>query len=121
GTDVVSENFYLRGIEEENYRAIRDLPKVKINATTQAVKQGSLWTLTTELNNPSNQPALMVHLKAIREKSGDRILPAIYSDNYVALMPGEKKTIRTELYDSDTRGEKPAIVIDGFNVSSGVN
>ena len=54
----------------------------------------------------------MVRLKAVREKSGDRILPAIYSDNYVALMPGERRTIRTELEDADTRGEKPAIVIE---------
>jgi hypothetical protein len=54
----------------------------------------------------------MVKLKAVREKSGDRILPAIYSDNYIALMPGESRTIRTELEDADTRGEKPAIAIE---------
>jgi len=46
----------------------------------------------------------MVRVKAVREKTGDRILPAIYSDNYVALMPGEKRVIRTELADAaDTR------------------
>jgi len=28
----------------------------------------------------------MVRLKAVREKERDRILPAIYSDNYIALM-----------------------------------
>jgi hypothetical protein len=55
-------------------------------------------------------------LKAVREKSGDRILPAIYSDNYVALMPGERRTIRTELEHADTRGERPKMVVEGFNV-----
>jgi hypothetical protein len=68
--------------------------------------------LTTQVHNPAKTPALMVKLKAVREKSGDRILPAIYSDNYIALMPGESYTIRTELQDADTRGEKPAIVIE---------
>jgi hypothetical protein len=58
----------------------------------------------------------MVRVKAVREKSGDRILPALYDDNYVALMPGEKRTIRTELENEDTRGERPRIVVDGFNV-----
>jgi hypothetical protein len=57
----------------------------------------------------------MVRLKAVREKSGDRILPAIYSDNYVALMPGERRTIRTELANADTRGERPRMVVEGFN------
>lgn len=47
-----------------------------------------------------------------REKSGDRILPAIYSDNYIALMPDESRTIRTELEDADTRGERPKIAIE---------
>ena len=72
--------------------------------------------MATELRNTSAQPALMVRVKAVREKSGDRILPAIYSDNYVALMPGERRTIRTELEDADTRGERPRMVVEGFNV-----
>jgi hypothetical protein len=116
GTDTVSENFYLRGVEEGNYRTIRDLPKVKLEVATQVTKQGSRWLLTTDLSNLSDHPALMVRVKAIREKSGDRILPAIYSDNYVALMPGEHRAIQTTLEDSDTRGEKPQMVIDGFNL-----
>jgi hypothetical protein len=62
-------------------------------------------------------PALMVRVKAVREKSGDRILPALYSDNSIALMPGEKRTIQTELEDADTRGERPRIVIEGFNLA----
>lgn len=74
------------------------------------------WFLTTELHNASTAPALMVRVTSVREKSGDRILPAITSDNYVALMPGERRTIRTEVEDTDTRGERPGIVVDGFNV-----
>jgi hypothetical protein len=60
----------------------------------------------------------MLRVKAVREKSGDRILPAIYSDNYVALMPGEKRTVKTELEDADTRAERPRIVLEGFNLES---
>ena len=58
----------------------------------------------------------MVKLKAVRNKSGDRILPALYSDNYFALMPGERRTIATELEDADTRGEGPRVVVEGFNI-----
>jgi hypothetical protein len=58
----------------------------------------------------------MIRLKAVREKSGDRILPAIYSDNYISLMPNEHRTLRTELKHADTRGETPRIVVEGFNV-----
>jgi hypothetical protein len=60
----------------------------------------------------------MTRLKVVREQSGDRILPAIYSDNYIALMPGESRTIKTELNHADTRGEKPRMVVGGFNIDS---
>ncbi|MGE5644998.1 MAG: glycosyl hydrolase 2 galactose-binding domain-containing protein [Acidobacteriota bacterium] len=117
GSETVSENFYWRGTEDGNFRALRELPKVKLDATTRAERQGARWLLTTELRNPAREPALMVRVKAVREKSGDRILPALYSDNYVALMPGESKVIRTELADADTRGEAPRVVVEGFNVA----
>jgi beta-galactosidase/beta-glucuronidase len=115
GSQVISENFYLHGVQEDNFKAIRELPKVKLEASTKTERQGAKWLLTTELYNPSAQPALMVRLKAVREKSGDRILPAIYSDNYVALMPGERRSIRTELAQADTRGERPRMAVEGFN------
>ena len=68
------------------------------------------------MQNTSKTPALLVHLKAVRERSGDRILPALYDDNYLTLMPGEKRGMRTELEEADTRGERPAIAVDGFNM-----
>jgi len=111
----ISENFYWRGLEEGNFKAIRDIPKAKLESSTQIKHKGQQWYLTTELNNPSEHPALMVRLKVVREKSRDRILPVIYSDNYVFLMPGEQRTITMELEHADTRGEKPAVVISGFN------
>jgi hypothetical protein len=115
GGRTVSDNFYLRGLEEYNFTAIRSLPKVQVKAATKVERQGSRWVLTTELRNTSRAPALMVRVKAVRRRSGDRILPAIYSDNYVALMPGERRTIRTELQNADTRGERPRVVVEGFN------
>jgi hypothetical protein len=117
GGETVSENFYWRGLEDGNFRALRDLPQVTLEASTRVERQSSRWVLVTSLNNTGGQPALMVRIKAVREKSGDRILPALYSDNYIAVMPGEKRTIQTELEDADTRGERPRIVIDGFNLA----
>jgi hypothetical protein len=136
GAEVVSDNFYLRGLEETqsapvagrggfgggpttlgyNLTAIRQLPKATVEATTTTEQKGSRWLLTTVLRNTSSTPALMVRVKAVRSTSGDRILPALYSDNYVALMPGEKRTIKTELENEDTRGERPRAVVEGFNV-----
>jgi hypothetical protein len=117
GTMVVSRNDYVRSLVEGDYRAIRQLAKARVGATTTVKREGEIWRLTTELQNASAWPALMTRVKAVRAVSGDRILPAIYSDNYVLLMPGEHRTIETELQHADTRGETPKIVVSGFNVA----
>jgi len=80
-------------------------------------RHGSEWQIKMELRNVSKAPALMVRVKAVRSKSGDLIVPSLFSDNYIALMPGEKSTIAISLNDADTRGEKPRIVVLGFNLA----
>jgi hypothetical protein len=117
GTEVVSTNFYWRGTEEGNYRALRDLPKATVDAMTQGSHMNDRWFMTTNLHNTSAVPALMVRVKAVRGKTRDRILPALYSDNYIALMPGERRNIVTEFADADTRGEPPDFVVEGFNLT----
>ncbi|HUJ44934.1 MAG TPA: discoidin domain-containing protein [Opitutaceae bacterium] len=136
GGIVVSENTYLRSLAtyevpgfsrgpfhipaypEFDFRAIRQLPKVTLRAATTVARQGDRWVLSTELENLSRTPALLVRLKTVRATSGDRILPVFYSDNYVTLLPGERRLLRTELEDADTRGEPPRIVVEGFNVAA---
>jgi hypothetical protein len=118
GTDILSKNLYWRGIEEGNYQALRRLPKIQINAATQVVQEGTTWRLTTDLHNPSGTPALMVRVKVVRDTSGDRILPALYSDNYITLMPGERRTVSTEVRVADARGERPRMMVEGFNVAA---
>ena len=118
GQTVRSRNFYLRGTEQGNFRAIRTLPRAAVAATTTAEQRGDRWFLTTRLTNNSPVPALFLRIQAERETTGDRILPALYDANYIALMPSESRTIHTELNHADTRGEKPRITLKGFNVLS---
>jgi hypothetical protein len=114
----ISTNLYLRGVEEGNYRAIRQLPKARIKTATDTRRQGNRWRWTTLRQNLSAYPPLMTRLKAVRENRGDRILPVIYGDNYFNLMPEENRTVRTELNYADTRGENPRIVGSRLNVKA---
>ena len=114
---VRSSNFYLRGTEQGNFRAIRTLGKASVTARTTSERRGDRWFLSTELHNTSAFPALFVRIQAEREKTGDRILPALYGSNYIALMPDETRSVQTELNHSDTRGETPRITVQGLNVA----
>jgi hypothetical protein len=116
GKKVISENFYWRGLEDGNLKALRSLPKIDLNNHTKIVKSGNQWVIVTTFKNESGQPALMIRLKVVGKKTGERMLPVFFSDNYFSLMPGEEKEITMKLKDEDTRGEKPEIVITGFNL-----
>ncbi len=61
-------------------------------------------------------PALIIRINIAGEDDGEQILPMFYSDNYFALMPGEKKEVRFRWKYEDTRGNKPRVVISGYNV-----
>jgi Exo-beta-D-glucosaminidase Ig-fold domain/Glycosyl hydrolases family 2/F5/8 type C domain/Glycosyl hydrolases family 2, sugar binding domain len=117
GDTVLSSNFYLRGLSEGDYKDIKGMPSARIAAKSHINHRGSQWEITTELHNVSTIPALMVRIRAVRDKSGDPILPALYTDNYIALMPGERKKISIELKNADTRGEAPRITVAGYNVA----
>ena len=117
GDKTISDNFYWRGQVDGNYQALNTLPLIKLQNITKIEKSGENWLLTTTLDNTSKTPALMVRLMVTGKNTNERILPVFYSDNYISLMPGEKKVITMKLKDEDTRGEKPAVVISGFNLS----
>jgi hypothetical protein len=116
GTTFISENSYWHGIKENNLSALRSLPKVKLEMRTNTVRKGSTWHLTVMLANTTKAPTPMMKLSVVGKKDHERILPVIFSDNYVSLMPEEKRRIEIEVQDADTRGEKPDVVLEGMNL-----
>jgi hypothetical protein len=113
GVKTLSENLYWRGLKEGDLKAVRDLPKVKLQTNTTAVRTGKRIHLTTTLINRTKQPALMVKLNVVGSKSKERMLPVVFSDNFISLLPGGKRIITMELQSADTRGEQPVVVIEG--------
>jgi beta-mannosidase len=58
----------------------------------------------------------MTHLQLHRKRSGGRVLPVFYSDNYVSLAPGETRSVRLEVATKDLDGEAAMVLVDGFNI-----
>jgi hypothetical protein len=114
---VISDNFYITGEEKDNLKTVNSLRMISLSREngSKRIKDGSVY-LTEEVTNNTNTPALMIRVKAIRNKSLDRILPVIYSDNYFSMMPGESRNITVEVKEADTRGENPELVFEGLNI-----
>lgn len=115
---LLSDNFYWRGApsKPDDLAALETMPVVKLaTKATCRYKDGKV-DMDVTLRNPGKNIALMVHLQLHRGKSGGRVLPAYYSDNYISLAPGEVKTMKIEVAEKSLKGEKPLVLIDGWNI-----
>lgn len=115
--EVIDENLYWRALKDNDFSKIREVNKVDVNISTKKKLNNGIWSLSAVLNNNSNSPALMARVMVVGDKTRKRILPVIYSDNYVTIMPGEEVEIKMELKQEDTRGEKPIVILDGININ----
>ena len=114
---VISDNFYHRSLEENNYQDLRQLAKVALQSTTTVDKNADgTWSAVSVIENKTSTPALMIRLNVVGSKDGQQLLPVFYSDNYFSLLPGEKKEVRMSWKDEDTRGNEGKVLITGYNV-----
>jgi Exo-beta-D-glucosaminidase Ig-fold domain/Glycosyl hydrolases family 2/Glycosyl hydrolases family 2, sugar binding domain/Glycosyl hydrolases family 2, TIM barrel domain len=117
---LLSTNFYWRPLpaNPDDLSALNQLPTVKLTATVEVLKESTEGQrrLRVTLHNPTKNVALMAHVQ-LRRRSGARVLPVFYSDNYISLVPGESKTIDIDAAASNFKGENALIVVDGWNVT----
>jgi hypothetical protein len=113
----LSDNFYWRAqpAHQDDLTDLNKLPIVKLEAQVSRSDTDAKALVTVTLHNSATAVALMAHLQ-LRRKTGERVLPVFYSDNYVSLVPGETKTITIEADLKDLGGNDASVVVDGWNV-----
>ena len=114
---VVAENFYWRGRNEAAYRALNDLKSVTLGTSATTKADGGEQVVTVRMTNSSAVPALNAKLTLV-DAAGKRVLPAFYSDNYVALLPGEERTIEVR-YPASHAPRATSLTLRGWNVAAG--
>ena len=68
------------------------------------------------LENPSKNLAFFVRLKVNKGAGGQEILPVVWQDNYVSLLPGEKREITATYRAAELGAAKPSVEVKGWNV-----
>ena len=69
------------------------------------------------MTNTGTSIAFLVRLRLPKGRDGQEILPVFWDDNYVSLMPGEKREIVVHLRKGDMAGAKAVLAVDGYNLS----
>jgi exo-1,4-beta-D-glucosaminidase len=97
-----------------DYTALAQLPKVKLKITDHTERKAGEAVTHVMLENPSKSLAFFVRLKL--NKGNEEILPVVWQDNYISLLPGEKREITATYPAADLGNAKPAVQVRGWNV-----
>ena len=113
-----TEWYYTPQTEFADFTALQDLPKASVRAAFHPVAstvQDSSFRVVVE--NTSKSAAFLTRLRLVKGKELQEILPVFWQDNYISLLPGEKREVSVSVRKSDLDSAKPTLLVDGFNVA----
>jgi exo-1,4-beta-D-glucosaminidase len=96
--------------------ALNGLQPVMLKARDRSSRDGLRTRVTLDLENPSPHLAFMIEIQVVRALSGETVLPVFLDDNYISLLPGEKRRISGYFFTEDLGGEQPKVRVTGWNV-----
>jgi exo-1,4-beta-D-glucosaminidase len=72
------------------------------------------------LENPGATLAFFVHLAVRKGEGGEEVLPVLWEDNDLTLLPGEAREVAATYAPKNLAGAKPVVTIEGWNVAGAV-
>jgi len=101
-----------------DFSSLNNLPKVKVDAKYDVVKNGKESIVTVHLKNVGKHLAFQIHLALTKGEHGDEISPTYWGDNYISILPGETKEISAQFSNDDLEESKLSLKIDGWNIDN---
>jgi exo-1,4-beta-D-glucosaminidase len=99
-----------------DYTSLQNIGKTALKLSYYTDKDADSTFHSVTITNTGKTVAFQVHLRALKEKNGDDILPVIFSDNYLELAPGESRVIRCIYANKDAGGVMPYFLTSAWNV-----
>lgn len=108
---MIDENIYWLPDANGQYTGLSGMPQSRLSVNCRKLTKGKALVM---LNNPEDAPvAFFNRVSVIDSKTGERLLPSFYSDNYVTVLPGSSKKI---IIDYPEMASDIAVSISGWNL-----
>jgi exo-1,4-beta-D-glucosaminidase len=112
-----TEWYYTPLTSYADFTALQTLPQAVVKASLKFHESGEEPNGHVVVENTSAKLAFLVRLRLLKGKEGVEILPVFWEDNYLCLLPGEKRELTVHVRKSELGNAKPILAVDGFNVS----
>jgi exo-1,4-beta-D-glucosaminidase len=103
--------------EFADFTALNSLPPAAVKLAAKSERKGRELVTRVVAENPGKTLAFFLRLKLNRARDGEEVLPVIWEDNYISLLPGEKRELAVTCAASDLHGDKPVVELSGWNVT----
>jgi hypothetical protein len=113
---TLSENTYWRYRTPDAMKALNAVGQVSLAASLGPVtRSGDRQESTATIRNRGSAVAAMVRLSLLDARSGARVLPTLYGDNYLWLLPGESRTVSLSWPAAATAAPRPVLHAQAYN------
>jgi len=112
-----SEWYYTPLTQYADFDVLQNLPKATLKASMKFSDAGSEPAAKITIENNGSGLAFLVRLRLLKRKDGAEVLPVFWDDNYISLLPREKREITVHARKSDLGDAQPILAVDGFNVA----
>jgi exo-1,4-beta-D-glucosaminidase len=98
--------------------ALRQLPSAPVQVTAARVANGD-EAVMVEVRNPGDKLAFFVQARLTDDRGAD-VLPVVWSDNYVSVLPGERTMLRAVIPGHQGLPADVRVEVSGINVPAQV-
>jgi exo-1,4-beta-D-glucosaminidase len=95
---------------------LNSLPPVKLAVRSSVTQEGKEKIVHVFVENRGSSVAFLAHLRIAKAKGGDDLVPIFWDDNYVSLMPGEKRELSAHFDAAKAGAGNLVLTVDGWNV-----
>ena len=115
--DEVNSKWFVTPVKQfADLTALQGLPAVQIKEKHSIKKDGLGQVITVDVENPTPNLAFQVELNVYKAGTDEVVLPIFWDDNYVTLLPGEKRKVRGFFALDDLGGAEPELRLRGWNL-----
>jgi exo-1,4-beta-D-glucosaminidase len=95
---------------------LNSLPPVKLAVRSSVTQEGKEKIIHVSVENPGSTVAFLAHLRVAKAKGNEDVVPVFWDDNYVSLMPGEKRELSARFDAAKAGAGNLVLTVDGWNV-----
>ncbi len=101
----------------EDFTPLVSLPQVRLAVSSNSSAEAPGDVIHVHLKNPSKDLAFQVRLAVESGNNSAELLPVLWQDNYVSLLPGEERTIEATFPGQHLSATNPRLSVSGWNIA----